>query len=126
MVDARGEMASPSPSKSPIAAKTVLPSSTERMTRRRILATVYKGGAGNSFRNHVAARLTALHVFEGRRHKTTILSSAPPDVAAKNLPSGGSPTSALTVSKSGSSREFPGSLEKYRKLRASHDLRYNG
>jgi len=104
------------------AAKTVLPTSTERATRRRILASVYKGSAGTVYK--IGLQRADGSKFEASVTKQVL--SIPPDVREKLLPSGEAyirfdgfkPPVVL---------EFQAALEKYQNAPGVIiDLRYNG
>jgi carboxyl-terminal processing protease len=104
------------------AAKTVLPSSTERLTRRRILGAVFKGPAGVSYR-------IELQRADGAKLETSVTKEtlpAPPDVRDKLL-SSGEAYIRFDGFKEPVIKEFQAAIEKYRNAPGVIiDLRYNG
>src|ERR1017187_3336791 len=104
------------------AAKTVLPSSTERITRRRVLGTVFKGAEGVTYK--IGLQRADGSKFEASVTKQTI--SVPPDVRDKLLPSGEAYI-RFDGFKPPVIREFQEALEKYRNAPGVViDLRQNG
>jgi carboxyl-terminal processing protease len=104
------------------AAKTVLPTSTERATRRRILASVYKGGAGTVYK--IGLQRADGSTFEASVTKQVL--SIPPDVREKLLPSGEAYI-RFDGFKPPVVQEFQAALEKYQSAPGVIiDLRYNG
>jgi len=104
------------------AAKTVLPSSTERLTRRRIMSSVFKGIEGVTYQ--IGLQRADGSKFEVNIAKQTI--ALPPDVRDKLLPSG-----EAYIRFDGFQdpviKEFKATLEKYRDAPGVIvDLRYNG
>jgi carboxyl-terminal processing protease len=104
------------------AAKTVMPSSTERITRRRILGTVFKGAEGVTYK--IGMQRADGIKFDASVTKQTL--PAPPDVRDKLLPSGNAYI-RFDGFKDPVVKEFQEAIEKYRNAPGLViDLRYNG
>ena len=104
------------------AEKTVLPTSTERATRRRILGAVFKGGEGAAYK--IGLQRADGSKFEVSVSKQTLL--APPDVRDQLLPSGEAYI-RFDGFKDPVIKEFQAALEKYRNAPGVIiDLRHNG
>jgi carboxyl-terminal processing protease len=104
------------------AAKTVLPSSTERITRRRVLGSVFKGAEGTTFK--IGLQRADRTMFSVSVVKQTL--PLPPDVRDKLLPSGEAYI-RFDGFKDPVTKEFKEALEKYRNAPGVIiDLRYNG
>jgi len=104
------------------AAKTVLPSSTERATRRRVLGSVFKGAEGVTYK--IGLQRADGSKFEASVAKQTL--SLPPDVREKLL-SSGEAYIRFDGFKPPVVKEFEAALEKYRDAPGVIiDLRYNG
>src|SRR5580700_8593813 len=104
------------------AEKTVLPSSTERLTRRRVLSSPYTGGIGAAFQ-------IGLQRADGTKFEVSITKQiipTPPDVRAILLPSGEAYI-RFDGFKPPVVQEFYEAIEKYRNAPGVIiDLRYNG
>jgi carboxyl-terminal processing protease len=104
------------------AEKTVLPTSTERATRRRILGAVFKGGEGATYK-------IGLQRADGTTLNVTVVKQtlpAPPDVRDQLLPSGEAYI-RFDGFKDPVIKEFQAALEKYRDAPGVIiDLRHNG
>jgi carboxyl-terminal processing protease len=104
------------------AEKSVLPTSTERATRRRILGTVFKGGEGATYK-------IGLQRADGTKFDVSIVKQtlpAPPDVRDRLLPSGEAYI-RFDGFKDPVIKEFQAALEKYRNAPGVIiDLRHNG
>jgi carboxyl-terminal processing protease len=104
------------------AEKTVLPTSTERATRRRILAAVFKGAADVTYK--IELQRADGSKFEASVAKQTL--PAPPDVTDKLLPSGEAYI-RFDGFKEPVIKEFREAIEKYRNAPGVIiDLRRNG
>jgi carboxyl-terminal processing protease len=104
------------------AEKTVLPSSTERLTRRRVLASAYTGGIGAAFQ-------VGLQRADGTKFEASVakqILAMPPDVRDILLPSGEAYI-RFDGFKPPVVQEFYDAIEKYRNAPGVIiDLRYNG
>ena len=104
------------------AAKTVLPTSTERATHRRVLNSVFKGPEGVTYK-------VGLQRADGSRFEASVAKQiipVPPDVREKLLPSGEAYI-RFDGFKPPITKEFQEALEKYRNAPGVIiDLRYNG
>ncbi len=104
------------------AEKTVLPSSTERLTRRRILSSAYSGGIGAAFQ-------IGLQRADGTKFEANVtkqILAMPPDVRDILLPSGEAYI-RFDGFKPPVVQEFYEAIEKYRNAPGVIiDLRYNG
>jgi carboxyl-terminal processing protease len=104
------------------AEKTVLPTSTERATRRRILGAVFKGGEGATYK-------IGLQRADGTTLNVSVVKQilpAPPDVRDQLLPSGEAYI-RFDGFKDPVIKEFQAALEKYRNAPGVIiDLRHNG
>jgi carboxyl-terminal processing protease len=104
------------------AEKNVLPTSTERATRRRILGAVFKGGTGATYK-------IGLQRADGTTLNVSVVKQtlpAPPDVRDQLLPSGEAYI-RFDGFKDPVAKEFQAALEKYRNAPGVIiDLRHNG
>jgi carboxyl-terminal processing protease len=104
------------------AEKTVLPSSTERLTRRRVLSSPYTGGIGAAFQ-------IGLQRADGTKFEASVtkqILAMPPDVRDILLPSGEAYI-RFDGFKPPVVQEFYDAIEKYRNAPGVIiDLRYNG
>lgn len=104
------------------AEKTVLPSSTESLTRRRVLSSPYSGGIGAAFQ-------IGLQRADGTKFEASVtkqILAMPPDVNSILLPSGNAYI-RFDGFKPPVVQEFYDAIEKYRNAPGVIiDLRYNG